>query len=305
MRDFENRGIIPARAGFTWWQCLCADFRRDHPRSRGVYPSPRVDTPAPLGSSPLARGLLHAVVVLRGVCRIIPARAGFTSPNRRAQNRSRDHPRSRGVYHRVLTKYYRMVGSSPLARGLHGSCLACILMRRIIPARAGFTPWTRPSPVTCWDHPRSRGVYKTPTTILLAATGSSPLARGLRAQRRSVPASARIIPARAGFTGCPGPASPCREDHPRSRGVYGDGVDVGDVAEGSSPLARGLLSTWRRLCPRGRIIPARAGFTQAMCLRWCPTADHPRSRGVYCVLVACACACVGSSPLARGLRVVL
>ena len=35
-----HRGIIPARAGFTRTQRWCRSRRRDHPRSRGVYPTP-------------------------------------------------------------------------------------------------------------------------------------------------------------------------------------------------------------------------------------------------------------------------
>ena len=53
-----RRGIIPARAGFTYW----CDYRRypysDHPRSRGVYEVWRRSQTVPKGSSPLARGLL-------------------------------------------------------------------------------------------------------------------------------------------------------------------------------------------------------------------------------------------------------
>ena len=71
------------------------------------------------GSSPLARGLLGdpPVEVLAG--RIIPARAGFTTPGACSGGSGRDHPRSRGVY--IVTGGQRgeSYGSSPLARGLH------------------------------------------------------------------------------------------------------------------------------------------------------------------------------------------
>ena len=90
---------------------------------------------------------------------------------------------------------------------------------------------------------------------------------------------------------------------------------------GSSPLARGLLVCvfeWR-VCVG--IIPARAGFTCFVCwlfVRIIPAragftsggpsgaggpGDHPRSRGVYGRGVRCLPSTVGSSPLARGLRV--
>ena len=72
-------------------------------------------------------------------------------------------------------------------------------------------------------------------------------------------------------------------------------------ARGSSPLARGLRQPSWRPCCGCRIIPARAGFTPPS--RWPPsgTADHPRSRGVYCPSVCSASIMPGSSPLARGL----
>ena len=71
-------------------------------------------------------------------------------------------------------------------------------------------------------------------------------------------------------------------DHPRSRGVYGQAHRSITSLSGSSPLARGLLRLRGDLHDVGRIIPARAGFTE-------------------CVVRA-GPALTGSSPLARGLR---
>ena len=51
----------------------------------------------------------------------------------------------------------------------------------IIPARAGFTGWLTADANMDWDHPRSRGVYRFTLTVEGEAAGSSPLARGLRA----------------------------------------------------------------------------------------------------------------------------
>ena len=91
-------GIIPARAGFTSKGDQESSGRRDHPRSRGVYsPSSRRWMGAG-GSSPLARGLPVSDSVELFGARIIPARAGFTSPCTSTTARSADHPRSRGVY---------------------------------------------------------------------------------------------------------------------------------------------------------------------------------------------------------------
>ena len=51
----------------------------DHPRSRGVYLLDREGLSVTAGSSPLARGLREDGADARGVHRIIPARAGFTT----------------------------------------------------------------------------------------------------------------------------------------------------------------------------------------------------------------------------------
>ena len=72
------RRIIPARAGFTLHQGHRPRARRDHPRSRGVYPVRPASRSVASGSSPLARGLPRPVSAPMIGIRIIPARAGFT-----------------------------------------------------------------------------------------------------------------------------------------------------------------------------------------------------------------------------------
>ena len=132
------------------------------------------------------------------------------------------------------------------------------------------------------DHPRSRGVYNPRALENGIGSGSSPLARGLHSPFLRGKANPWIIPARAGFTRL-------------------DAV-VRRVSHGSSPLARGLLFTTFYPSPTPRIIPARAGFTRRIPSATKGNMDHPRSRGVYSVLVANFPYNEGSSPLARGLR---
>ena len=55
-RAARRRGIIPARAGFTRRQGEGLQGRRDHPRSRGVYPIEGERMSNDIGSSPLERG---------------------------------------------------------------------------------------------------------------------------------------------------------------------------------------------------------------------------------------------------------
>ena len=93
-----RRGIIPARAGFTRARTRPHGGNWDHPRSRGVYPTPPTPARTPTGSSPLARGLLGHALGVEPADGIIPARAGFTRRGRSAGRRGPDHPRSRGVY---------------------------------------------------------------------------------------------------------------------------------------------------------------------------------------------------------------
>ena len=182
----------------------------------------------------------------------------------------------------IVTMRAASFGSSPLARGLHWTSCHDQDCSGIIPARAGFTgPQALQASATA-DHPRSRGVYS-----LLLQGGD--LAGG-------------IIPARAGFT------SPCSfvptgaRDHPRSRGVYSLPEIVTVPVVGSSPLARGLPPSHLAVCVSGRIIPARAGFTQEPGEEFPGWQDHPRSRGVYEPLKLSYSSGMGSSPLARGLR---
>ena len=253
------------------------------------------------GSSPLARGLPHCPrggVLDQG---IIPARAGFTRSRTRRSRRWTDHPRSRGVYRCWRKWVARTGGSSPLARGLPGHLLVVAAEDGIIPARAGFTGRRVGGRLGRRDHPRSRGVYAWAPTWSPLTGGSSPLARGLLPNIREMIQSVGIIPARAGFTwpvrgrGPPGP------DHPRSRGVYGQGQRSTRTGQGSSPLARGLLVGGSGMSITGRIIPARAGFTvpPRRNSRW--RRDHPRSRGVYQSPKSQSAGTYGSSPLARGL----
>ena len=221
-RQLHLGWIIPARAGFTGRLHTLGAAPPDHPRSRGVYIDQSIAIANDRGSSPLARGLLAAALGMSWRERIIPARAGFTRRGARAGRSPGDHPRSRGVYSWATCGRTASPGSSPLARGLPAPRPRPRRGARIIPARAGFT--NRPGgPCSwAWDHPRSRGVYRTVCA-------------------RSAPARGRIIPARAGFTGDRSQRCGHHPDHPRSRGVYCGRTPPSSTSRGSSPLARGLL----------------------------------------------------------------
>ena len=213
-------GIIPARAGFTSLFCRRRSPCRDHPRSRGVYWVVLSTPSACDGSSPLARGLLACLLDTLGLPGIIPARAGFTFCTPGMFSRTRDHPRSRGVYLMLMMSPLSPWGSSPLARGLLSRPARCQRYRL--------------------DHPRSRGVYRGKRDNVVRNHGSSPLARGLLSATWSIICLSRIIPARAGFTEVAGGGTNSTKDHPRSRGVYPRHFQILRRMSGSSPLARGL-----------------------------------------------------------------
>ena len=215
-------------------------------------------------------------------CGIIPARAGFTARCTVVHETTPDHPRSRGVYCPQDKHVHPLLGSSPLARGLHRDVAPIDGLDGIIPARAGFTELNIRGSAIDGDHPRSRGVYGPTVPATASALASSPLARGLR--RR---------PSRRGRR---------PPDHPRSRGVYASTRSPGASGAGSSPLARGLRHADLGVDLGRRIIPARAGFTVAKAVADAAPADHPRSRGVYLRDLRPLPPLLGSSPLARGLH---
>ena len=152
------------------------------------------------------------------------------------------------------------------------------------------------------DHPRSRGEYVPEPVAGLEGDGSSPLSRGIPADDWPNPQARRIIPALAGNTMSLPPATHCPQDHPRSRGEYGRDLPAPVLAEGSSPLSRGIPSL---RCPSHQpigIIPALAGNTLPRAGRPGLPGDHPRSRGEYHAGDDARAIGRGSSPLSRGIH---
>ena len=238
---------------------------------------------AQTGSSPLARGTRCEDQVGVGGLGLIPARAGNTATGWCGRECRRAHPRSRGEHSKFLASSVMLRGSSPLARGTRAEEEAGTFSRGLIPARAGNTCCQCGWVVFLGAHPRSRGEH----VILL----------------RSAVSLGWLIPARAGNTalhpaGCTVPRA-----HPRSRGEHGTVTGSLRLNPGSSPLARGTLSPASTAFSRVGLIPARAGNTAAvrrsLSLAWA----HPRSRGEHGERVPAPAPAWGSSPLARGTRI--
>ena len=155
------------------------------------------------------------------------------------------------------------------------------------------------------DHPRSRGEYGGEIQRGPLRAGSSPLSRGILVTAIAGVAKVRIIPALAGNT-LPGVTSAQgRTDHPRSRGEYvGQGYAV-PARGGSSPLSRGIHTRGLRGASGSGIIPALAGNTTTHLTVGVGPTDHPRSRGEYLAAPAAGVVVRGSSPLSRGILVMV
>ena len=257
----------------------CAPAPRAHPRSRGDHDMLVVTFWVSWGSSPLARGPRGCLPGPARVPGLIPARAGTTSPSCAVQKIERAHPRSRGDHLTTAWTRWLTWGSSPLARGPQAAVAVGDDAPGLIPARAGTTFFLEMAGENAWAHPRSRGDHGQQACEAGSLLGSSPLARGPRADRALAQSADGLIPARAGTT----PQALCCAQgsgaHPRSRGDHSS-VSSGILLRmGSSPLARGPPPLNGDPFERRGLIPARAGTTTAHRRPCTPCRAHPRSRG--------------------------
>ena len=233
--------IIPARAGPTTARARPRCARTDHPRSCGANAYYQSRSAHQSGSSPLVRGQRRFYHSTQLYGRIIPARAGPTSPCPLYRPQAPDHPRSCGA-NAIAGVYDKIhLGSSPLVRGQRTGQSAFQRCVRIIPARAGPTSCPSGSSGNRPDHPRSCGANPSGIRSNADLAGSSPLVRGQHASRLVGLSRVRIIPARAGPTSSLYSSSSTSQDHPRSCGANCSAVLPVRWASGSSPLVRGQL----------------------------------------------------------------
>ena len=195
--------LIPARAGNTFMTHLPPGQVPAHPRSRGEHILRVFSLIAVTGSSPLARGTLNFLVVDEFAARLIPARAGNTTPPGVMPGGASAHPRSRGEHDCVNVELCPCIGSSPLARGTQAVSNLPRGKVRLIPARAGNTGASSNDASWCPAHPRSRGEHPALNRARKSSAGSSPLARGTLGADIEVLTERRLIPARAGNTDQP------------------------------------------------------------------------------------------------------
>ena len=252
------------------------------------------------GSSPLARGTPTKPTKGLRKSGLIPARAGNTCVVVGFGLRSGAHPRSRGEHALQVQDSFWRSGSSPLARGTPAAGERGDTTSGLIPARAGNTENTSTNFINTGAHPRSRGEHAGTFHLPNSKPGSSPLARGTRAQEGGRGGGGGLIPARAGNTfravcSCCGSGA-----HPRSRGEHLLGRGDSERSWGSSPLARGTPCASIFVERMPGLIPARAGNTYASTRERSNAWAHPRSRGEHIVCWLVVVQSWGSSPLARG-----
>ena len=169
------------------------------------------------------------------------------------------HPRWRGEQKNCGHLAGRPPGSSPLARGTVVSGRRARDVSRFIPAGAGNRSFSRRLANASAVHPRWRGEQNTPHLRWYVAVGSSPLARGTGPRQNGGRSPWRFIPAGAGNRLTRPTSYACLAVHPRWRGEQIVRHLRGDVADGSSPLARGTAITCSSPSFSWRFIPAGAG----------------------------------------------
>jgi len=304
-RQARLGGLIPARAGRTLMRRGFGDLGAAHPRSRGADRCQRPTNARASGSSPLARGGPTRMGGPHMGDGLIPARAGRTLRRAVPTSLDRAHPRSRGADEAHIIGAVTFDGSSPLARGGPNDALRSLTQGRLIPARAGRTVLSCRRRWIGTAHPRSRGADPEPDGAADACQGSSPLARGGLPDHRSSPMLPRLIPARAGRTCSVIAASVALGAHPRSRGADDLRVVRDGRPDGSSPLARGGPWPADSAGDALGLIPARAGRTSASSAGAWAMRAHPRSRGADDLIATAGTTSGGSSPLARGGRLLV
>ena len=192
------------------------------------------------------------------------------------------------------------LGSSPHARGKDLSDVYKAIHVRIIPACAGKRLWYQTRKSRNQDHPRMRGEKGLFPLLYPQHQGSSPHARGKVLYLQGIGNLLRIIPACAGKRLNPDAPSIDWNDHPRMRGEKTFVKVLNSVKRGSSPHARGKVTSSLHPSNPYRIIPACAGKRPTTGRPTTARQDHPRMRGEKFPHPYLLQKVPGSSPHARG-----
>jgi len=150
------------------------------------------------------------------------------------------------------------------------------------------------------DHPRTRGDHAKLLGNGIYGKGSPPHTRGPYVKTGTQNAIYGLTPAHAGtiFPLC---CRLCRSwDHPRTRGDHKSQIKNSRFLIGSPPHTRGPLRQGYYGGRTERITPAHAGTITIYLFYFCPTQDHPRTRGDHGSRRALCGYFQGSPPHTRG-----
>ena len=256
------------------------------------------------GSSPHARGTPDRGSLRARVSRFIPACAGNAEIDRIFWQGDAVHPRMRG----------ERPGLRPSAARV----------ARFIPACAGNATWPRSASAPRTVHPRMRGERWGSFAAGLDAVGSSPHARGTRTLCHDADGLSRFIPACAGNASTARIVAMALAVHPRMRGERRQGLysnktpvrfipacagNAGNTLAGTTivtvhPRMRGeraIRQDSRRISTR--FIPACAGNAPSFLYTSARVTVHPRMRGERHLNTTGIGRANGSSPHARGTRI--
>ena len=148
--------------------------------------------------------------------------------------------------------------------------------------------------------PRGRGERGQVLPDLDGGVGSAPRARGTRALRQLSAPLVRFSPAGAGNATTAMSRTAKTSVQPRGRGERLTGHEVGGVAGGSAPRARGTPRGRGQPGRGGRFSPAGAGNARRAPAPHPRRTVQPRGRGERGRMSSIASASVGSAPRARG-----
>ena len=172
------------------------------------------------GSPPLAWGIRKTDKEIKIAVRITPTCVGNTHEGLYRRERTRDHPHLRGEYLGCALQKAQLLGSPPLAWGIHVPSRSAKEFIRITPTCVGNTIVTKHMINPSRDHPHLRGEYQTMSSGRIYRSGSPPLAWGIPGQVDQLGERGRITPTCVGNTVNVVKNRFLGRDHPHLRGEY-------------------------------------------------------------------------------------
>ena len=251
----------------------------DHPRRCGENLLMWLARGRQQGSPPQVRGKRHRSRWCRLKTRITPAGAGKIRQDGDRRTCSVDHPRRCGENVQQNFGMAGKLGSPPQVRGKPSGKSISAHARRITPAGAGKTQWSRRGASMRKDHPRRCGENAVLEELGLAYDGSPPQVRGKPGRSECPPSGLRITPAGAGKTMCVTIRTKTPQDHPRRCGENHLTWLAQVRRQGSPPQVRGKPFCGVATFVFFGITPAGAGKTKTKTDIIVQSEDHPRRCG--------------------------